>query len=354
MRKKHDILMQNDQPIGDKWNFDKLNRRSIGKSIELKDFVLPARNVSNIIEMLKNAGIETIGSIDPLNFQWPVTRSDSLMVLEYFLKNNLHHFGTYQDAMDTRSPFLFHSLLSFSLNTKMISPKEVVDRSIAHWYDNSDKISIAQIEGFVRQILGWREYMRGIYWTYMPEYRKMNFFKHTNKLPVFYWSGDTRMNCLKSAIKQSLNLAYAHHIQRLMLTGNFALLVGVDPDEVDQWYLGIYIDAIEWVEITNTRGMSQYADGGIVASKPYVSSANYINKMSNYCRDCYYDRNKRHGKTACPFNSLYWNFFLQHHGLLANNMRTKMAYVNLNKMTSQERLNIKKQASKYLYQIDQL
>jgi deoxyribodipyrimidine photolyase-related protein len=236
----------------------------------------------------------------------------------------------------------------------MISPREVVERAILYWEKNSDAISIAQIEGFVRQIIGWREYMRGIYWSQMPEYQNMNFFNHTGKLPDYYWTGNTKMNCMKHAIGQSLHHAYAHHIQRLMLTGNFALLAGIHPDQVDQWYLGIYIDAVQWVEITNTRGMSQFADGGIIATKPYVSSANYINKMSNYCKNCFYNSDKRYGENACPFNSLYWNFFIKHEPLLKQNMRTKMAYVNLNKMESREKNNIVAQAEKYQEELDNL
>jgi deoxyribodipyrimidine photolyase-related protein len=304
--------------------------------------------------MIEKQGINTIGQCDARHFNWPLTQKEAVKLLDDFLENHLAFFGTYQDAMDTRFPYLFHSRLSFSLNTKQISPAQVVERALAHWQNNSKKISIAQIEGFIRQILGWREFMRGIYWAYMPEYETMNYFEHSDQLPAFYWTGDTRMNCLKFAIDQSLKLAYAHHIQRLMITGNFALLAQCDPDEVDQWYLGIYMDAVQWVEITNTRGMSQYADGGIIGTKPYVSSANYIHKMSNYCNECYYDRTKRHGDKACPFNSLYWNFFMRHKDRLAKNMRTAMVYNLLNKMKKQEKSSIKKQAEIYLDKRDEL
>jgi deoxyribodipyrimidine photolyase-related protein len=268
----------------------------------------------------------------------------------------LLHFGNYQDAMHTQERNLFHSRLSFALNVKLISPKEVIDSAIKEWRkkpkDSSQQISISQIEGFVRQILGWREFMRGVYWASMPAYSEMNFFSHKADLPQFYWTGQTNMNCLRHAIEQSLEEAYAHHIQRLMITGNFALLAGISPDQLDAWYLGIYIDAIEWVEITNTRGMSQFADGGILASKPYVSSANYINKMSNYCQTCHYDHKQRIGPKSCPFNSLYWDFFIRHRDKLSRNPRIGMAYRNLDKFKNNELVQIRKQADYYRKNIE--
>jgi deoxyribodipyrimidine photolyase-related protein len=234
--------------------------------------------------------------------------------------------------MHTDSWLLFHSRLSFSMNTKMISPLEVIEASIDAYRHSNGKITLPQIEGFVRQILGWREYMRGIYWGWMPEFGELNFLNHQRKLPSWFWTGDTKMNCMKHAITQSLDKAYAHHIQRLMVTGNFALLAGIHPDEIDKWYLGIYIDAIEWVEITNTRGMSQFADGGIVGTKPYVSTANYIGKMSNYCKSCHYDADDKTGPNACPFNSLYWNFYDLHRDKFEKNPRIGMMYRILEKM----------------------
>ena len=249
---------------------------------------------------------------------------------------------------------LFHSRLSFALNVKLISPLEVIEKCIDHWQENKDTIDISQIEGFVRQILGWREYMRGIYWTTMPSYAKENYFNNKRALPKWYWDGNTKMNCLKHAIDQSLDFAYAHHIQRLMITGNFALLAGCHPDEVDAWYLGIYIDAIEWVEITNTRGMSQYADGGLLATKPYVSSANYIQKMSNYCQDCYYNYKDKVGEKACPFNSLYWNFIDQHANLLSDNPRMGMMYSLWEKKSSDEKEALLIKANEVLKDIETL
>jgi deoxyribodipyrimidine photolyase-related protein len=311
-------------------------------------------NVAGLVEMLKEMKVQTIGSINAKKFPWPLSREQSLQWLEFFLQYQLPKFGKYQDAMAAEHLYLFHSRLSFALNTKMLSPLEVAEKTIEYWQQHRKEIDIAQVEGFVRQIIGWREYMRGIYWAKMPEYERLNYFDHQAKLPAFYWSGKTKMNCLHQVITQSLEKAYAHHIQRLMITGNFAALAGVHPDAVDEWYLGIYIDAVQWVEITNTRGMSQFADGGIAATKPYVSSANYIHKMSDYCKTCFYDRSKRHGENACPFNSLYWDFFERHRDKLQNNHRIGMVYRTLDKMDSQERRRIREQAAFYKNNLDDL
>jgi deoxyribodipyrimidine photolyase-related protein len=275
-------------------------------------------------------------------------------VLEHFLEHGLPEFGRFQDAMSSEHPVLFHSRLSFALNAKMVSPLEVIRRTIESWHAHEQRIGISQVEGFIRQILGWREYLRGIYWEQMPGYARCNNFAHTRKLPDFYWSGETRMNCLRIAIRQSLETAYAHHIQRLMITGNFALLAGVDPDAVDEWYLGIYIDALQWVEITNTRGMSQFADGGLVGTKPYVSSAAYISRMSDYCRSCFYDPKNRFGPPACPFNSLYWHFYHRHRTRLEGNPRIGFVYKTLDRMDGDDRRRILAQAETYLNQIEEL
>ncbi|MDP5061876.1 MAG: cryptochrome/photolyase family protein, partial [Maribacter sp.] len=268
-----------------------------------------------------------------------------LNTLDYFCKQLLPHFGDYQDAMHDDEKFLFHSRLSFAMNSKILSPKEVIQAVLDHFYDKTTNINISQVEGFIRQIVGWREYMRGIYWKEMPEYKQLNSLKNTNKLPDFFWSGKTKMNCLKKAIGQSLDVAYAHHIQRLMVIGNFSLLTQIDPDEVDKWYLGVYIDAIEWVEITNTRGMSQFADGGIVATKPYVSSANYINKMSTYCGNCHYSHAQKIGEKACPFNSLYWNFLAEKKEHFKDNQRMNMMMALLDKMDGNKLAEIQERAA---------
>lgn len=352
MRKKYSILMDGKEPITGQWNYDHDNRQALKDKKLLKKPLVQPKNVSEIADMIEKAGVKIIGKIDREKFPWPVSREESLEILDYFCEHLLPNFGAYQDALTSWDPYLFHSRLSFSLNTKMISPMEVVQTVEKFWYTHQNLISIAQVEGFIRQIIGWREYMRGIYWAKMPEFADMNFFGHDRKLPEWFWTGETKMNCLKQSIGQSLDLAYAHHIQRLMVTGNFALLAGIHPDEVDQWYLGIYIDAIEWVEITNTRGMSQFADGGIVGTKPYVSSSNYIKKQGNYCDHCAYDSGKKTGHGACPFNSLYWHFYARNRDKLEKNSRIGMMYRTWDKMTNQQ--EILDQAEKYLDQLDQL
>jgi deoxyribodipyrimidine photolyase-related protein len=268
-------------------------------------------------------------------------------MLNSFVNDDLPVFGTYQDAITTTNWHLFHSRLSFSLNTKMLHPLEVIDAAICAWEGEKSIYGIQQIEGFVRQVLGWREFMRGVYWAQMPGLENMNYFKHTGGLPDYYWTGETQMKCLAQAIGQSLEHAYAHHIQRLMVTGNFALLTGVHPDYVDQWYLGDYIDAVQWVELPNTRAMSQFADGGKVATKPYISSANYIRKMSDYCQSCEYNWQKRYGPSACPFNSLYWSFFDRHRRRLQKIQRVGMIYRTWDRMKKEEKRNILKQADVY-------
>ncbi|MCP9201423.1 cryptochrome/photolyase family protein [Gramella sp. GC03-9] len=349
MRKKHNILMVNkSNPEGGKWNFDKSNRKKWKGEAEIPHEKGFRKDVSSLLEEIEKAGIESMGSIQANNFNWPTSREDSLKVLNYFCKNLLVHFGDFQDAMHTEQEYLFHSRLSFCMNSKMLSPKEVIESVLDHYYDNKNEIDISQVEGFVRQILGWREYMRGIYWKEMPGYRRSNKLRNQNELPGFYWDADTKMNCLHHSIKNSLENAYAHHIQRLMITGNYALLTQTHPDEVDAWYLGIYIDAIEWVEITNTRGMSQFADGGIVATKPYVSSGSYINKMSNYCSNCHYDVKKKTEENACPFNSLYWNFLDSKREEFADNQRMNMMMSLLDKKNPDEMDKIRKRAAQII------
>ena len=355
MRKKYKVLVDKaDKPLYGKWNFDADNRQKLPKGHRPMAPLLFSNDVREIEEELKTAQVKTIGTVDSENFLWPTTRAQSLALLNFFTDHCLALFGTFQDAMAPEEWSLYHSRLSFSLNIKLLSPKEVVDAAIAAYYQRPNEIEYHQLEGFVRQIIGWREYMRGIYWLKMPHYARLNFFDHHAKLPNWYWTGKTKMNCLRQSIQQSLQYAYAHHIQRLMVTGNFALLAGVDPDEVDAWYLGIYIDAIEWVEITNTRGMSQFADGGIVGTKPYVSSAAYIHKMSSYCTGCYYDKSKKTGDRACPFNSLYWNFYAQHEAKLAQNPRIGMAYQTWRKMDPAVQDALLVQAKYYLANINDL
>ncbi len=348
MRKKHDIMMVNGQPDGGKWNFDHSNRKKWKGSPAIPEELNFSKDVDDIVTEIENAKVKTFGNIDQKHFNWPVSEKECHQLLDFFCDNLLVHFGDYQDAFHTEEKFLFHSRLSFAMNSKMISPKKVVDTVLEHYYENMDAIHISQVEGFVRQILGWREYMRGIYWKEMPNYQKLNKLNNHNPLPEFFWTGKTKMNCLKHAISQSLDEAYAHHIQRLMIIGNYALLTQTHPDEVDQWYLGVYIDAIEWVEITNTRGMSQFADGGIVATKPYVSSANYINKMGNYCTDCHFSHSKKVGDKACPFNALYWNFLDAKKEHFQNNQRMSMMLNLLQKKNPDELAELKQRAEEII------
>jgi deoxyribodipyrimidine photolyase-related protein len=355
MRKKGGWLMdEHGDPLGGQWNYDRENRKKIPQDRVVPTPKIWSRDVSELADLIHRNGIRSIGSIDARAYIWPVTREEQLELLDYFCTFLLPSFGDFQDALHPEHWSLFHSRLSFGMNIKLLSPKEVVERAIAEWKNRPDEISLSQIEGFVRQIIGWREYMRGVYWARMPGDSKLNFFSHDRDLPEWFWTGDTRMACLRHAISQSLEYAYAHHIQRLMVTGNFALLAGISPDQLDIWYLGIYIDAIEWVEITNTRGMSQFADGGIVATKPYVSSANYLKKMGHYCEGCFYDPSVRTGNRACPFNSLYWHFFQRHRDLLANNPRIGMVYRTLDKMDPTVREQLFLQAENYLQDLDSL
>ncbi len=354
MRKKHDILMEKDKPAGGRWNYDQKNRQAYDGRVPIPDPKVFANDVSSIVKMIRTQKVKTFGEIDTRQLVWPVNRKQALEALDFFLTYCLPDFGTYQDAMTLKSWSLFHSRLSFALNTKMLHPMEVIEAAIMAWQNKTGKIEIQQVEGFVRQILGWREYMRGVYWALMPEFGSMNFLEHDGSLPDCYWTGETRMRCMREAIGQSLKHAYAHHIQRLMVTGNFALLAGVHPDQVDDWYLGVYIDAVQWVEMPNTRAMSQFADGGIVATKPYISSANYIQKMSDYCGACEYDWKQKHGQNACPFNALYWDFMERHRSKLQKNPRMAAMYRTWERMAAEKRKPYLRQAQHYRANLNEL
>jgi deoxyribodipyrimidine photolyase-related protein len=354
MRKKFHILMENGIPAGKQWNFDKENRKRFDSSVPIPTPLFFKNDVTHIVNSLDKMGVITFGTIKQKCLIWPVSLQQSSRLVKHFIAHGLPYFGTYQDAMTQDNWTLFHSRLSFALNTKMLHPMKVIERSIQTWMNDKQQIGINQIEGFVRQILGWREYMRGVYWACMPEFSRMNFFNHKKSLPHYFWDGQTRMNCMRAALQQSLEHAWAHHIQRLMVTGNFSLLAGIHPDEVDAWYLGVYIDAVQWVEITNTRGMSQFADGGITATKPYVSSARYINTMSDYCAGCHYSYQKRHGDCACPFNSLYWDFFVRHRTKLEKNPRVGMVYRTWDRMDKKDCTRLIDQAAVYKKNLEKL
>lgn len=354
MRRKTNILMDGDEPHGGKWNFDHENRSKLPSKFILPQAPQIVNTIPAVLERMHNANIPSIGTLKGNSISWPVNRKQSLDILNHFTRNLLPNFGTYQDAMTEKDAFLFHSRLSFALNTKMLHPLEVINACIEAWHENPERIALNQLEGFVRQILGWREYMRGIYWAKMPEYAQLNYFEADRKLPEWFWTGKTKMNCLRHAIGQSLEHAYAHHIQRLMVTGNFMLLAGIDPNEADRWYLGIYIDAIEWVEITNTRGMSQFADGGIVGSKPYCSSAAYIQKMSDYCDACPYNSKTKTESDSCPFNSLYWHFHVRNRAKLERNPRIGMMYKTWDKMLPEVQKGILEKGDSLLQHIEKL
>lgn len=357
MRKRFDILMQDGKPVGDKWNYDANNRNKL-KANDIEQLPPPMifrRSVGHITERLKRHNIHTIGSLNG-ELIWPINRSQSLSLLAHFCQVCLPLFGRFQDAMISQHQAkwsLYHSRLSFSLNTKLLHPKEVITASLNAFYSNPD-IDISQVEGFIRQILGWREYIRCIYWANMPNYPKKNALEANRQLPNFFWNGQTKMACMRHAIEQSLDYAYAHHIQRLMVTGNFCLLSEINPDQVDEWYLGIYVDAIEWVEMPNTRGMALFADGGIVGTKPYAASGSYINKMSDYCNGCHYDHKARSGEGSCPFNSLYWRFMDKHQTRLASNPRIGMIFRSWDNMEPEQRTEILDTAEYYIAHLENL
>ena len=347
MRIKYGILLEeNQRPIGGKWNFDQDNRKAwTGAPAVFADNRV-RHNHSAIWHTVCAAGVNSFGDADAEDFRWPLNRAEALVQLDQFIISGLPYFGDFQDAMSRKSWRLFHSLLSFALNTKMLNPREVISRAETAYMNGS--VPLASAEGFIRQIIGWREYVRGLYWAKMPAYATQNYFNHQRTLPSWFWNGETHMNCLAAAIGQSLQYAYAHHIQRLMLIGNFGLLAGLSPVELHRWYLGVYIDAFEWVELPNTLGMSQFADGGLLATKPYVSSAAYINRMSDYCKGCRYDRTVRSTDNACPFNTLYWHFFIRNQDKLSHNPRLSMVYRNLNRFDTTERESITRHAEAIL------
>ena len=348
MRKRFSILMEGEQPEGGQWNYDAENRNALKKTdLEaIPQALVFSNDASKILERLKRHNIDYFGeAVQAL--PWPITRHQALSLLDYFCKHCLVNFGRFQDAMTCQTDkawSLYHSRLSFALNSKILHPFQVIQYAIDAYRSSKGKINLAQIEGFVRQILGWREYVRGVYWANMPAYSVKNTLLAKRELPAYFWTGATKMRCMRESIGQSLQYAYAHHIQRLMVTGNFCLLTGIDPKAVDDWYLGIYIDAIEWVEMPNTRGMSQFADDGIVATKPYTAGGNYINKMSDYCKSCHYKVKEKTGEAACPFNSLYWGFMIKHRNRLENNPRIGMVYRNWDKQSDEAQQATLKQA----------
>ena len=338
MRQRHGVLMEGRKPIGGQWNFDAENRGAFGAAgpgeLPAPPRFAPDATTRQVIEIVNTRFADHPGSLD--SFGWPVTRAQALEALAAFIDQRLPQFGQYQDAMWPGQPWLYHSLLSAALNLKLLNPREVVQAAEAAWH--AGRAPLASVEGFVRQILGWREYVRGIYWTQMPAYLDQNALDAHAPLPAWYWTGETDMACLRDTIKQTLAHGYAHHIQRLMVTGLYALLLGVEPRQVHAWYLAVYVDAVEWVELPNTLGMGQYADGGLMGSKPYIATGQYIARMGGgYCAGCRYDPAQRDGERACPFTTLYWDFLMRHEALLAEHPRMALQVKNLARLGDAQR-----------------
>jgi deoxyribodipyrimidine photolyase-related protein len=346
MRRKTGWLMAQGKPEGGRWNFDAQNRKSLPADQALPERLrFEADDVTReVMDQVGQRFPEHFGDIEP--FGWPVTRRQAVETMHHFIADCLPNFGDYQDAMKAGEGFLFHSLLSSSLNIGLLTPTEVCQAALAAY--RAGQAPLAAVEGFVRQILGWREFIRGLYWMLMPDYPQSNYLSANRPLPDFYWSGDTELNCLGDAIETTRKHAYAHHIQRLMITGNFALLAGINPAEVEQWYLLVYADAFEWVELPNTHGMALFADGGVLASKPYAASGAYINRMSDYCKGCKFNPKTRQGPEACPFNFLYWNFLIGNEPQLRGNPRMGLAYRNLDRIPPEQRSAITRQSRQFL------
>jgi len=346
MRRRTGTLMDGDRPAGAKWSYDAENRAGFGKKgpAEMpppRSFP-PDETTRQVIALVNERFPNHPGGLE--RFDWAVTPAQAQAALENFLQQRLPAFGRYQDAMWTGQPYLYHSRLSAAMNLKLLDPRAAIRAAEEAYREN--RAPLNSVEGFIRQILSWREYVRGIYWLHMPEYAERNELEADLPLPGLYWTAETDMHCLRECIQQTLEYGYAHHIQRLMVNGLFALLAGVRPAQVHEWYLAVYVDAVEWVELPNTLGMSQFADGGIMATKPYCASGNYIRRMSNYCAGCRYDPARRTGEDACPFTTLYWDFLARHEGRLGRNPRMALQFRNLRRLDEDERRAIQHQAAK--------
>lgn len=355
MRKKHNILMDGEgNPEGGQWNYDQDNRKPYSKKgpgfIDPHVTFAPDAMTQEVIKFVSETYPDHPGSL--AKFNWPVTREQALIALEGFVEYRLVNFGIFEDAMWTDTPFGWHSILSSALNLKLLNPREVIEAALRA--QKKHALDLASVEGFIRQILGWREFVRGMYHLDMPAMATDNFYNHQRKLPAWYWTGQTNMACMKDAIGQTLEYGYAHHIQRLMVTGNFALLAEILPIEVCDWYLAIYIDAIEWVELPNTAGMALFANGGRFTSKPYIASGAYIKRMSNYCGGCQYKPEVRFGESACPVTNLYWNFLIKHRAQFEASPRTRLMTANLAKISDADQQAIASHAQTILNNLDAL
>ena len=347
MRRRYNILMdENDKPEGGRWNFDTENRRSPREGLcsAARPSFRKDAITQDVLDLVRRRFPDNYGRLEP--FYFSVTRRQALRELSHFIDKFLPDFGVYQDAMVKGQPYLSHSLLSAYMNTGLLYPLEICRRAELAFREG--RAPLNAVEGFIRQILGWREYVRGVYWRFMPGYEQSNALNATERLPRFYWDGKTQMACMREALEHTYDHAYSHHIQRLMITGNFALLAGLIPKEVHEWYLSVYADAFEWVEIPNTMGMALHADGGLLASKPYAASGNYINRMSNFCKECVYDPSLAVGKNSCPFNSLFWAFVARHRERFRSNVRMKYIYGTWDKMGSEKQDALLLQGETYL------
>ena len=346
MRRKTGLLMDGEKPVGGKWNYDQENRKPAPDSVlhtGPKCFS-NTEHTKSVINLVSERFSENFGNI--ANFNFATTQSQAEEALDHFIDKALPDFGAYQDAMMMDQPFLFHAIISPYLNIGLLKPLDVCKKAEKAFLDG--RAPLNSVEGFIRQIIGWREYIRGIYFLQGPNYTQNNHLDHNRPLPSLYWGKESGLNCLDQCVKQTEEFSYAHHIQRLMVTGNFALLTGVSPYEIHEWYLSVYIDAFEWVEAPNTIGMSQFADGGVVASKPYVSSGAYINKMSNYCKSCKFKVAEKVGKDACPFNALYWHFLSRNRDKFQGNPRMAQMYRTWDRMNEDHKNNVIKSADEFL------
>lgn len=344
MRQRHGVLMANGKPVGGQWNFDADNREAFPASgpgaVPPRAQFAPDATTQEVLALVAQRFADHPGQLD--GFAWPVTRSQALQALQQFITERLPLFGRYQDALWPGQPWLYHAHIAAAMNLKLLHPREVVAAAEAAYH--AGQAPLASVEGFIRQVIGWREYVRGIYWTRMPGYADLNALDARQDLPAWYWTGATDMACLHDVITQTLHTGYAHHIQRLMVTGLYALLLGVQPQQVHAWYLAVYVDAVEWVELPNTLGMAMYADGGLMASKPYVATGKYIQRMGPHCQGCRYDPAQRTGDAACPFTTLYWDFLLRHAQRLAANPRMALQVKNLARLPEAERQAVQQRA----------
>ena len=344
MRRRYEVLMDGDKPEGGDWNYDSENRESLpasGPDAPNRPALKLTNTHREVFALVEKSFAQHPGSLS--SFRWPTVPAEAEAALDHFLRECLPNFGRYQDAMWTGEPFLYHSLISSSLNLKLLDPREVIRRAELAYRENG--APLAAVEGFIRQILGWREYVRGIYWLKMPAYAEGNALNAQEPLPEFYWTAETDMACLRECVSQTLEHGYAHHVQRLMVTGLFALLYGVAPKHVHEWYLAVYVDAVEWVELPNTIGMSQFADGGEMASKPYAATGKYIQRMSNYCKGCRYNPAESTGEDACPFTTLYWDFLMRNEKILHRVPRMEMQLRNLTRLSAPKKRAIRERAS---------